>query len=97
MILLKAIFGFVEHQKNPTYDLVPKVTVKSSYDTAVLSSKCATTDKSLFLVVYKWSVPLFSSSVIQKLCWNDHNVNKVSIDLSFVKAFVFFQNCRITK
>ena len=90
-IMLKDIFGFVQHQEKGTHGLGYKLTLTRNSDNAVLNKANATNNAKIKLNSIDWYVPHYTPSLAQEKILMGQIVDKKPTELRYVERSVFMK------
>ena len=90
-IMLKDIFGFVEHQEKATYGFGYKLTITKNSDNAVLNKDNAVNDAKIKLISIEWYVPHYAPSIKQQGILMNQILSKTLTELQSVERSVFMK------
>ena len=90
-IMLKDVFGFVEHQQKATYGLGYKLTLTRNKDDAVIDKAVGITDARIRIVHIHWYVPHYTPSIQQQSTLSKQILSKTPTELRYVERSVFMK------
>ena len=88
-IMLKDVFGFVEHQEKATYGLGYKPTLTRNKDGAVLDKVVGIADATIKIDQISWYVPHYILSMQQQSIMSKQILNETPTELRYVERSVF--------
>ena len=90
-IMLKDVFGFVEHQEKATYGLGYKLTLTRNKDDALIDKANGIADARIKIDHIHWYVPHFTPSIQQKSTLSKQILSKTPTELRYVERSVFMK------
>ena len=90
-IMLKDVFGFVEHQEKATYGLGYKLTLTRNKDDAVIDKANAIADARIKIDHIHWYVPHYTPSIQQQSTLSKQILSKTPTELRYVERSVFMK------
>ena len=94
-IMLKDVFGFVEHQEEATYGLGYKLTLTRNKDDAVIDKANGIADARIRIDHIHWYVPHYTPSIQQqKSILSKQILSKTPTELRYVERSVFYERSK---
>ena len=93
-IMLKDIFGFVEHQEKATYGLGYKLTLTRNKDDAVIDKADAIANARIRIDHIHWYVPHYTPSIQQQSTLSKQILSKTPTELRYVERYVFMKEVK---
>ena len=90
-IMLKDVFGFVEHQEKATYGLGYKLTLTRNKDDAVIDKAGGIADARIRIDHIHWYVPHYTPSIQQQSTLSKQILSKTPTELKYVERSVFMK------
>ena len=90
-IMLKDVFGFVEHQEKATYGLGYKLTLTRNKDDAVIDKANGIADARIKIDHIHWFIPHFTPSIQQQSILSEQILSKTPTELRYVERSVFMK------
>ena len=90
-IMLKDVFGFVEHQEKATYGLGYKLTLTINEDDAVIDKAGGFADARIRIDHIHWYVPHYTPSIQQQSTLSKQVLSKTPTELKYVERTVFMK------
>ena len=90
-IMLRDVFGFIEHQEKATYGLGHKITLTRNKDEAVIDKVAGIADARIKGAHFHWYVPHYTLSIQQQNILFNQIKNKTPTELKYVERSVFLK------